>query len=36
MTHTVLHHMIKPWVKRYPTIQVKYPGFWKDVVLESH
>lgn len=36
LAHPGLHHMIKPWVKRYPTIEVKYPGFWKDVLIESH
>ncbi len=36
LTHFGVDHMIKPWVKRYPTIAVKYPGFWKDVVIEPH
>jgi ABC-type oligopeptide transport system substrate-binding subunit/transcriptional regulator with XRE-family HTH domain len=27
------HLMLKPWVVHYPTIPVKYPGFWKDVVI---
>lgn len=27
------HLMLKPWVVHYPSIPVKYPGFWKDVVV---
>lgn len=29
------HLMLKPWVAHYPTIPVKYPGFWKDVMIGS-
>lgn len=27
------HLMLKPWIVRYPSIPVKYPGFWKDIVI---
>jgi ABC-type oligopeptide transport system substrate-binding subunit len=27
------HLMLKPWVSSYPTIPVKSPGFWEDVVI---
>jgi ABC-type oligopeptide transport system substrate-binding subunit/transcriptional regulator with XRE-family HTH domain len=27
------HLMLKPWVSSYPSIPVKYPGFWKDVII---
>lgn len=36
LLHTPLHLMLKPWVRRYPTTMVKYPGFWKDVIIEPH
>lgn len=27
------HLMLKPWIVHYPSVPVKYPGFWKDVVV---
>jgi peptide/nickel transport system substrate-binding protein len=27
------HLLLKPWVTEYPSAPVKYPGFWKDVVI---
>jgi ABC-type oligopeptide transport system substrate-binding subunit len=30
------HLLLKPWVKRFPTVAIKSPGFWKDVVIEPH
>jgi ABC-type oligopeptide transport system substrate-binding subunit/transcriptional regulator with XRE-family HTH domain len=27
------HLLLKPWVTEYPSVPVKYPGFWKDVVV---
>jgi ABC-type oligopeptide transport system substrate-binding subunit/transcriptional regulator with XRE-family HTH domain len=27
------HLMLKPWVSSHPSIPVKYPGFWKDIVI---
>jgi ABC-type transport system substrate-binding protein/transcriptional regulator with XRE-family HTH domain/tetratricopeptide (TPR) repeat protein len=28
------HLLLRPEVRRYPTVAVKHPGFWKDVVVE--
>lgn len=36
LAYSPMHLLIKPWVKRYPTAAVKYPGFWKDVIIEAH
>jgi ABC-type oligopeptide transport system substrate-binding subunit/DNA-binding SARP family transcriptional activator len=30
------HLLIKPWVKNFRTMKIKHPGFWKDVIIESH
>jgi peptide/nickel transport system substrate-binding protein len=27
------HLLLKPWVTEYPSVPVKYPGFWKDVLV---
>lgn len=31
-----IHGLLKPWVRRNPTAAVKYPGFWKDFILDPH
>jgi hypothetical protein len=28
--------MLQPWVKNYKSVAVKYPGFWKYVVIDPH
>jgi ABC-type transport system substrate-binding protein/transcriptional regulator with XRE-family HTH domain len=33
LTYEPENLMLKPWVTDYPTIPVKYPGFWKDVTI---
>jgi oligopeptide transport system substrate-binding protein len=35
LTHDPHHHLLKPWVTRYPT-SAMILGFWKDVVIEPH
>lgn len=30
------HLMLKPWIASYPSVPVKYPGFWKDIVIGPH
>jgi oligopeptide transport system substrate-binding protein len=28
------HMLVKPWVRRFPTVAVKHPGFWKDMLID--
>jgi oligopeptide transport system substrate-binding protein len=28
--------LMKPWVKNFHSTAIKHPGYWKDVILESH
>jgi hypothetical protein len=28
--------LMKPWVKNFRSTAIKHPGYWKDVILESH
>jgi ABC-type oligopeptide transport system substrate-binding subunit len=35
LTHDPHHHLLKPWVTRYPT-SAMILRFWKDVVIEPH
>ncbi len=34
LVYMPLNLIIKPWIQRYPTAAVKYPGFWKDVIID--
>jgi ABC-type transport system substrate-binding protein len=33
LTYNSEHLMIKPWVTHYPSIPVKYAGFWEDIII---
>jgi len=30
------HMLVKPWVSRFPTSSLRWYGYWKDAIIESH